>query len=133
MDIEYIVRKLEELRDKIKDWEASEVATKDSEEFKVWKVEVEDWLRKGGTAVGTELAYFANMMLCTPKAQVLGGACYTQEDRRHYLDGLATARQRISSAVETLRSGHTPHESKKRDKVTRNRAKMYGVYGDAGT
>lgn len=133
MDIEYIVRKLEELRDKIKDWEAREVGTKDSGEFEIWRVEVEDWLRKGGAAVGTELAYFVNMMLCTPKTRLLGGACYTQEDRRHYLDGLATARQRISSAVETLRAGDTPHESKKRDDVTRSSANGYGVYGDAGT
>jgi hypothetical protein len=133
MDTEHIVRKLEELRDNIKDWETRQVGTKDSAEFTAWNIEVEDWLRQGGTAVGTELMYFANMMFCAPKAQLPGGAFYTEEDRRHYLNGLATLRQRITSAIETLRNGYARHESSKQDEGPRSRTRVYGVYGDAGT
>ena len=53
LDTNYAVRKLGELREKIKDWEAGQARAKDS---RAWKAEVEDWLgTSGGATLGTEL------------------------------------------------------------------------------
>jgi hypothetical protein len=55
LDADYAVRKLEDLRNKVKAWEARHMTTA-SVEFRAWKAEVEDWFRtSGGQKLGTEL------------------------------------------------------------------------------
>jgi hypothetical protein len=55
LDTAHAVRKLHELRAKIKDWEARQARTRNSVECKAWKAELEDWPGKDRPAFGAEL------------------------------------------------------------------------------
>lgn len=114
-DPRVIIEHQTELIDKIKDWETRPVSTRDSREFKVWQTQVESWLRKGGPATATELAYFMNMLFSALEPQLPGGTVYTDEDQAQYLEDLAMVREHVTSAIETLRQSTTRSGRKRPD------------------